>query len=158
MIHINPMYTSFLVGFLIKNILNNHQELREKVNGISDMAFSFFIPIYFALIGIQLNIMHEFSFNMFIFFLILACLLKFLGCYIGLNFVKISNISRINFAITMNARGGPGIVLASVAYYYQIINVSFFTTLILTVLISSMMAGYWLRYQKNKNINIFSEF
>ncbi|HBD8835009.1 TPA: cation:proton antiporter, partial [Campylobacter jejuni] len=101
---------------------------------------------------------HEFSFNMFIFFLILACLLKFLGCYIGLNFVKISNISRINFAITMNARGGPGIVLASVAYYYQIINVSFFTTLILTVLISSMMAGYWLRYQKNKNINIFSEF
>lgn len=157
MIHINPMYTSFLVGFLIKNILNNHQELREKVNGISDMAFSFFIPIYFALIGIQLNIMHEFSFNMFIFFLILACLLKFLGCYIGLNFVKISNISRINFAITMNARGGPGIVLASVAYYYQIINVSFFTTLILTVLISSMMAGYWLRYQKNKNINIFSE-
>ncbi|EOJ1828668.1 cation:proton antiporter, partial [Campylobacter jejuni] len=132
----------------IKNILNNHQELREKVNGISDMAFSFFIPIYFALIGIQLNIMHEFSFNMFIFFLILACLLKFLGCYIGLNFVKISNISRINFAITMNARGGPGIVLASVAYYYQIINVSFFTTLILTVLISSMMAGYWLRYQK----------
>ncbi|MMP72554.1 cation:proton antiporter, partial [Campylobacter jejuni] len=46
----------------------------------------------------------------------------------------------------------------SVAYYYQIINVSFFTTLILTVLISSMMAGYWLRYQKNKNINIFSEF
>ncbi|MCW1346304.1 cation:proton antiporter [Campylobacter jejuni] len=152
------MYTSFLVGFLIKNILNNHQELREKVNGISDMAFSFFIPIYFALIGIQLNIMHEFSFNMFIFFLILACLLKFLGCYIGLNFVKISNISRINFAITMNARGGPGIVLASVAYYYQIINVSFFTTLILTVLISSMMAGYWLRYQKNKNINIFSEF
>ncbi|EFP1451194.1 cation:proton antiporter, partial [Campylobacter jejuni] len=108
MIHINPMYTSFLVGFLIKNILNNHQELREKVNGISDMAFSFFIPIYFALIGIQLNIMHEFSFSMFIFFLVLACLLKFLGCYIGLNFVKISNISRINFAITMNARGGPG--------------------------------------------------
>ncbi len=70
--------------------------------------------------------MHEFSFSMFIFFLVLACLLKFLGCYIGLNFVKISNISRINFAITMNARGGPGIVLASVAYYYQIINVSFF--------------------------------
>lgn len=43
MIHINPMYTSFLVGFLIKNILKNHQKLREKVNGLSDMVFSFFI-------------------------------------------------------------------------------------------------------------------
>ena len=58
----------------------------------------------------------------------------------------------------MNARGGPGIVLASVAFYYKIVNVSFFTTLILVTLISSMLAGYWLRYQKNKNEEIFTKF
>ncbi|EAL5740361.1 cation:proton antiporter, partial [Campylobacter lari] len=58
----------------------------------------------------------------------------------------------------MNARGGPGIVLASVAFYYQIINTSFFTTLILTTLFSSMLAGYWLRYQKNKNDEVFYKF
>lgn len=157
-LHINPMYTSFLVGFLIKNILHKHEELKEKMSGISNFAFSFFIPIYFALIGIQLNVIHEFSFLMFVLFIILACLFEFLGCYIALLFIKISNISRINFAITMNARGGPGIVLASVAFYYEIINVNFFTTLILTTLISSMIAGYYLRYQKTKNLEHFSKF
>lgn len=157
-LHINPMYTSFLVGFLIKNILQNNQELKEKIISISDFSFSCFIPIYFALIGIQLNIIHEFSFIMFIAFCILACVFEFLGCYIALLSLKISNISRINFAISMNARGGPGIVLASVAFYYQIINTSFFTTLILTTLFSSMLAGYWLRYQKNQNEEVFHKF
>ncbi|WP_270991582.1 cation:proton antiporter [Campylobacter upsaliensis] len=157
-LHINPMYTSFLVGFLIKNILQNNQKLKEKIVGISDFSFSCFIPIYFALIGIQLNVVYEFSFLMFIAFCILACVFEFLGCYVSLLGLKISNLSRINFAISMNARGGPGIVLASVAFYYQIININFFTTLILTTLISSMLAGYWLRYQKNKNNEIFYKF
>ena len=58
----------------------------------------------------------------------------------------------------MNARGGPGIVLASVAYYYEIINVNFFTALILTTILSSMLAGYWLRYQKNNNLEQFEKF
>ncbi|MCV3383911.1 cation:proton antiporter [Campylobacter lari] len=157
-VHINPMYTSFLVGFLIKNTLQNNHELKEKITSISDFSFSCFIPIYFALIGIQLNVIHEFSFIMFVMFCLLACVFEFLGCYLSLLTLKISNLSRVNFAITMNARGGPGIVLASVAFYYQIINTGFFTTLILTTLFSSMLAGYWLRYQKNKNSEIFYRF
>ncbi|EPE3794569.1 cation:proton antiporter [Campylobacter lari] len=157
-VHINPMYTSFLVGFLIKNTLQNSLELKERITSISDFSFSCFIPIYFALIGIQLNVIHEFSFIMFVMFCLLACVLEFFGSYISLLSLKISNISRVNFAITMNARGGPGIVLASVAFYYQIINTNFFTTLILTTLFSSMLAGYWLRYQKNKNDEVFYRF
>nr|WP_269088347.1 cation:proton antiporter [Campylobacter armoricus] len=154
-VHINPMYTSFLVGFLIKNTLQNNHELKEKITSISDFSFSCFIPIYFTLIGIQLNVIHKFSFVMFC---LLACIFEFLGCYLSLLTLKISNLSRVNFAITMNARGGPGIVLASVAFYYQIINTSFFTTLILTTLFSSMIAGYWLRYQKIKMMKYFISF
>ena len=60
-----------------------------------------------------------------------------------------------NFGITMNARGGPGIVLATVAYNYGIINVEFFTVLILTTMLSSLLAGYWLRGQQKKDETIF---
>ena len=63
----------------------------------------------------------------------------------------------INFAVTMNARGGPGIVLATVAYAYEIISVEFFTVLILTTMLSSLIAGYWLRYQQRKDDSIFME-
>lgn len=157
-LHINPMYSAFLVGFLVKNTLHNHDELKEKMQGVSDFSFSYFIPIYFALIGIQLDVVNDFSFLVFVAFLLMSCSLEFIGSYVGLLLVKINNISRINFAITMNARGGPGIVLASVAYYYEIINVNFFTALILTTLLSSMLAGYWLRYQKNNNLEQFEKF
>ena len=62
-----------------------------------------------------------------------------------------------NFGITMNARGGPGIVLATVAYNYGIINAEFFTVLILTTMLSSLIAGYWLRGQQKKDETIFED-
>ena len=52
----------------------------------------------------------------------------------------------LNLAITTNARGGPGIVLASVAFDAGIISAAFYTTLVLTAIITSQMAGLWLRF------------
>ena len=75
-----------------------------------------------------------------------------------LQFTKINRATKINFAVTMNARGGPGIVLATVAYSYQIINIEFFTVLILTTMLSSLIAGYWLRRQQKKDDSVFMNF
>lgn len=50
----------------------------------------------------------------------------------------------------MNARGGPGIVLATTAYAYGIISSEFFAVLILVTMISSAIAGYWIRAFKEK--------
>lgn len=74
---------------------------------------------------------------------------------IFLGFTNLSLRTKINFAITMNARGGPGIVLATTAYTYKIINVEFFTVLILTTMLSSLIAGYWLQRQQKLDDAIF---
>jgi Kef-type K+ transport system membrane component KefB len=50
----------------------------------------------------------------------------------------------VNLALTCNARGGPGIVLASVAFDAGIINAPFFTTLVLTAVLTSQACGVWL--------------
>lgn len=52
----------------------------------------------------------------------------------------------INIAITTNARGGPGIVLASVAHDAGIINAAFYTALVITAVVTSQVCGAWLRY------------
>ena len=44
----------------------------------------------------------------------------------------------------MNARGGPGIVLASTAYAAGIIDESFFVTLVMLSVVTSLLAGAWL--------------
>jgi Kef-type K+ transport system membrane component KefB len=52
----------------------------------------------------------------------------------------------INLAIVANARGGPGIVLASIAYDAGLISGAFCTTLVITALFTSQIAGSWLRF------------
>ena len=49
-----------------------------------------------------------------------------------------------NLAIALNARGGPGIVLASVAFDAKIIDESLYTMLIMLALVTSVIAGSWL--------------
>jgi hypothetical protein len=55
-----------------------------------------------------------------------------------------------NIAITTNARGGPGIVLASIAYDAGIINAAFYTALVITAVVTSQACGAWLRYVLHK--------
>lgn len=153
---INIMYSSFLVGYVVKSIAGGSGQTRERMQHLNDFAFSFFVPVYFALVGIQLNVIHDFSPLRFIVFFAIAFGLEAVGTLLMVQFSDLNRATKLNFAITMNARGGPGIVLATVAYSYQIINVEFFTVLILTTMLSSLIAGYWLRMQQKKDENMFT--
>jgi hypothetical protein len=62
----------------------------------------------------------------------------------------------INLAVTCNARGGPGIVLASVAFDAGIINAPFFTTLVLTAVLTSQVCGIWLDFVLRKGWPLLS--
>lgn len=152
---INIMYSSFLVGYMVKAFVGVDEKTKGRMEALGNIAFSFFVPIYFALVGIQLNVVHNFSFLRFIVFFVIAFGLEAVGTLVMLQLTDLNCATKINFAITMNARGGPGIVLATVAYSYGIISLEFFTVLILTTMLSSMIAGYWLRRQQKKDPNIF---
>lgn len=155
-LRINIMYSAFLTGYIIRSITNKDKNAEEKVQCITDFSFSFFVPVYFALVGIQLNLLHNFSLPRFAVFFVIAFALEWIGTVILLLMAtKLKKKVIWNFGITMNARGGPGIVLATVAYNYGIINVEFFTVLILTTMLSSLLAGYWLRGQQKKDETIF---
>lgn len=154
---INIMYSAFLVGYVVKAFFGNNKEIISNISYLEKIVFSFFVPIYFALVGIQLNVIHDFSILRFIVFFGIAFLLEFIGTWTMLLFSNLNKATKINFAITMNARGGPGIVLATVAYAGNIISLEFFTVLILTTMLSSMVAGYYLRYQQKKDKNIFNK-
>ncbi len=154
---VNIMYSAFIVGYLVKAVFGTSEITKTRMHYLENFSFSFFIPIYFALVGIQLNVIHDFSWPRFLLFFVIAFGLEFAGTFLLLLFSKLRMNTRLNFAVTMNARGGPGIVLATVAYSYNIISVEFFTVLILTTMLSSMIAGYWLRLQQKKSSTVFDE-
>jgi hypothetical protein len=69
---------------------------------------------------------------------------------------RLSGLDVVNIAITTNARGGPGIVLASVAYDAGIINAAFYTTLVITAVVTSLITGAWLRFVLSKGWPLLS--
>ena len=154
---INIMYAAFLAGYVVKAFAGTNEETIQRMESLANFAFSFFVPIYFALVGIQLNLLHNFSPARFFMFFVVAFGLEAAGTLVMLQFTRLKKAVKLNFAVTMNARGGPGIVLATVAYSYQIISTEFFTVLILTTMLSSLIAGYWLRAQQKKDETVFMD-
>ena len=144
-LNVNIMYSAFIGGYVMKALLPENDK---NIAKIKDFSFAFFIPVYFALVGIQLDVIHNFSFLRFLFFFIIVFGLEFIGTVGVMIFTKLKKKTVLSLGITMNARGGPGIVLATTAFAYNIINIEFFTVLIITTMLSSMIAGYWLRYFK----------
>ena len=141
------MYSAFVGGYLMKALLP--PDCKE-VAKIKDFAMAFFVPIYFALVGVQLDVINNFSIGRFLLFFIIAFGLEFIGTISMTWFTKLKRKTVLALGITMNARGGPGIVLATTAFAHNIINVEFFTVLILTTMLSSALAGYWLRVVKEE--------
>jgi len=65
-------------------------------------------------------------------------------------FLKYDWFSSLNLAVVLNNRGGPCIVLATLAFDLGIISENFFVTLVLLAIITSLTAGTWLRHVLSK--------
>jgi Kef-type K+ transport system membrane component KefB len=77
------------------------------------------------MVGLRLDLVREFSPGFFLAFFVFACGVKSISVYSGARVAGETHNAATNFAVAMNARGGPGIVLASVAYDALVINESF---------------------------------
>jgi Kef-type K+ transport system membrane component KefB len=115
------------------------------IASIKRFANAFFIPVYFALVGVSLNLREPFDIWFFVGFLLFACLAKASSVYLGARIAKAEPSHAFNLAVAMNARGGPGIVLATVAYAADAISRDFYVCLVLLAIVTSLLAGTWLQ-------------
>jgi Kef-type K+ transport system membrane component KefB len=90
-------------------------------------------------------------------FILGSCIVKILSVSLATRFAGFRGLDTINLAITTNARGGPGIVLASVAFDAGIISPQFYTTLVVAAVLTSQMAGAWLDYVLRKGWPLLSQ-
>jgi len=105
------------------------------------------VPLYFAGTGFRIDLIHAWSPADFLGFLAFACVAKS-GCvYAGARLSGVERGVAADYAAALNARGGPGIVLAATAFAADIINRNFQVTLVLTSVATSLTAGAWLAYR-----------
>ena len=112
--------------------------------------------MYFALVGYSLIFGKAFSISMLLAFLAGACILKLLAVALGARLAGFHGLDITNLAVATNARGGPGIVLASVAFEAGIISAAFYTTLVLIAVLTSQAAGAWLEFVLRKGWPLLS--
>ena len=85
-----------------------------------------------------------------------ACAIKAASVYAGARLAGQSGRGSVNLAVTMNARGGPGIVLASLALDAGIIDARLHVVFVLLAILTSMMAGAWLQAELRKGRPLLS--
>lgn len=152
------VFAAFLAGFGIMGGMRSTEQTRFQVpmTAINQMAGYFFVPVYFALIGYRLDFSKTFDPLMLGGFLVGTSLVCLFAVGLGAKLAGMSGLDIANIAITTNARGGPGIVMASVAFDAGIINGAFFTTLVVTAVLTSQAAGFWLDYVLRKGWPLLS--
>jgi len=140
---VNVVFGALMAGIIVGRLPDRpFQSVRK---GVTDFAMAFFIPLYFAMVGLKIDIIGRFDMVMVLSFVLGSSLIKVVSVTAGAWLSGATVRSAINLGVAMNTRGGPGIVLASVAYESHIISQEFFVALIIAALATSLFSGIWLK-------------
>jgi len=139
-------FAAFLAGFGIVGGTKNTEEqrFRPAIEAVTHVSSGVFIPIYFAMVGYRLDFTRGFEWLLLVGFLFGSTVVVLLSKGLAARLAGFRGLDIVNISLTCNARGGPGIVLASVAFDAGIINAPFFTALVLTAVLTSQACGVWL--------------
>jgi Kef-type K+ transport system membrane component KefB len=144
-----PIFGALVAGIAVAN--DDRPVFLEARRQIEAFAMATFIPMYFALIGVQLDLIDGFDWAFTLGLLVVGTAVKFTASLIGARIAGEAPPMARALAISVNARGGPGIVLATTAYAAGIINIEAFTALIVLALATSVFAGSWLAWMLRKD-------
>lgn len=149
---VSPVFAAFLAGYAMVTV----RGLRRATAVLNRVSFAVFVPIYFAVVGYQLDLTRTFSITMVMVVVVVACSVKLASAGLAARLAGFAWRDSANLSIALNARGGPGIVLATVAYDAQIINAPFYTALVFLAVLTSQAAGAWLDYVVRKGWPLLS--
>lgn len=152
---INIIFGALMAGIIIGSVTKDSFQVAKGT--IANFSLSFFIPIYFAIVGLKINLLAAFDLKLFLAFLFISSFLEITSVILGLKLAKKDLLTCLNFGFAMNTRGGPGIVIASLAYEFKIINETFFVVLILVAITTSIMSGTWFRYVLKRGWPLYEE-
>ena len=141
---VNVVFGAFMAGIALGAM--PPLEFEKAKEQVSSFGLGFFIPIYFAIIGFRIDLPGAFDAPLFFGFLAFSTFVEGICVYVTMRLARCNPLTSWHFSVAMNTRGGPGIVLASVAFDFGLIDERFFVALVLAAIVTSLAAGAWFRY------------
>jgi Kef-type K+ transport system membrane component KefB len=143
-LEVNVIFGAFIAGIALGAMQTTGFE--EAKSQILVFATGFFIPLYFAIVGLRIDLVGSFDAVLFLGFLAFSTVIEGICVYGAMRLIRCSPLDSWHFSVAMNTRGGPGIVLASVALDYGLIDDRLFITLVMVAIATSLVSGVWFRY------------
>src|ERR1700735_797430 len=105
-----------------------------------------FATLYFVSIGLKTNFVTNFDLALVVFVLLVACVGKISGVYLGARLGGKQPRDALVVALGMNARGAVGIVLTTVALEYGLIDQRIFVAFIVMALVTSVLSAVGIKH------------
>ncbi len=137
-----PMIGALVAGITVAEASGGEQ--RAAIEQVNAIGSALFVPLYFVLTGAALDLRHDFDLTSALVLLVFGCIAKGIGVAIGARIAREPRHMARALVVSLNARGGPGIVLATTAFAAGIVDSRMFTSLLLLAVITSIGAGAWL--------------
>lgn len=146
-IGIHSLFGFFIAGIVVGEARHISEKDRQTIHR---MVYSIFVPIFFAKIGLQIDILA----NLDIFLVSLITLLgvgsRFFGAYVGAKWAKQKKANLVSIAISHTAGGEMHIVVAMLAYSARLINETVFVSVVAASIFSTIIFGPWLSFTLRK--------
>ena len=137
---------AFFGAILLSKELLGDDKYNEVQKTTSQVTMGFLAPVFFALIGVQLNIM-SINNGWLLFFILLASFIsKILGGYIGARIAGFSNNESTALGIGLNARGIMELVIANIALANAFIDISMFSILVIMGITTTLASPVLLKW------------
>lgn len=156
-IGIHALFGFFLAGVMAGEAKALSERSRQV---ISQMVYAIFVPLFFAGIGLKLDIFRNFDLFLVLFVTIISVAGKFFGAWLGVKFTSLSKANRLSVAICHIPGGEMEIVVGLLAFQYNLISTSVFIAIVFGAIASAVFFGPWLSYslKKRKAISILEFF
>ncbi len=141
-IGIHAIFGAFLFGVAVGDSPALRQHLRTIIYQFVGAVFG---PLFFASVGLRVDLTRHFDPLMVVLVIVVACAGKLLGGAIAGKLLKTPRRESLAVGFAMNARGAMEMILGLVALQAGLITEPLFVALVTMAMVTSMMAGPALR-------------
>ena len=114
----------------------------DKKKIIAEFTSNILAPLFFAAVGLRVNFLRSFDPTIVMIILVAAYASKMLAAWIGGVLSGLTTGESMVVGLGISARGGMGIILATIALESKFITPSIFTALVVMAIITSITGGF----------------
>jgi Kef-type K+ transport system membrane component KefB len=141
---------AFVIGILVGQAPRFNRQAGHTLELITT---SFLAPIFFAGAGLKVDLLQMLNPTTLIVglvVLVVACVGKFAGAYLGARLGRLSHWEGIALGSGMNARGAMEIIVATIGLSLGVLNAPMYSIIVMVAIVTSLMAPPLLRWSLSK--------